>query len=250
MDWPLAIDRNTKALRQIVAALFAMLGVAGGRSLSGTVSRAQPVPERGLRSDAAAVFTLPRHVYAAIMLILRPAESALRRLIVIAAHGLKFSPRAPRPVPVGLAGFAGFAASSASRTPSFNLFDPLKLFSLEAYNNNPQPQFGFVYVDEAEFFAAHLQSTEPVNAALLFTRLRAIRAALNDIPRQAKRLARWQARQDLARREKRPLRPARLSTCRPGLPPGWRERRIHEVDDVLRECHRLVWDIENLPDTG
>ena len=247
MDWPLAIDRNTKALRQIVAALFAMLGVAPLTS---------PACGRGVTGNGrdgvgkSGSFTLPRHVYAAIMLILRPAESALRRLIVIAAHGLSFAARAPRPVPVGFAGFAGFAASSASRTPSFNLFDPLKLFSLEAYNNDAQPQFGFVYVDEAEFFAAHLQSTEPVNAALLFIRLRAIRAALNDIPRQAKRLARWQARQDLARREKRRLRPARLSTCRPGLPPGWRERRIHEVDDVLRECHRLVWDIENLPDTG
>jgi hypothetical protein len=27
---------------------------------------------------------------------------------------------------------------------------------------------------------------------------------------------------------------------RPGLPPGWRERGKHEVDTVLKECHRLV----------
>ena len=135
MDWPLAIDRNTVALRQIVAALFAMLSAAPLTS---------PACGRGVTGNArdgegkSGPFTLPRHVYAAIMLILRPAESALRRLIVIAAHGLSFASRAPRPVPVGLAGFAGFAALNASRTPSFNLFDPLKSFSLEAYNNRSE----------------------------------------------------------------------------------------------------------------
>jgi hypothetical protein len=32
---------------------------------------------------------------------------------------------------------------------------------------------------------------------------------------------------------------------RPGLPPGWRERGRHEVDDVLKECHRLVHHLED-----
>jgi hypothetical protein len=34
MDWNRAIERNSEALRKIVALLFAMLGAAGGRPLS------------------------------------------------------------------------------------------------------------------------------------------------------------------------------------------------------------------------
>jgi hypothetical protein len=37
---------------------------------------------------------------------------------------------------------------------------------------------------------------------------------------------------------------------RPGLPPGWRQRRLHEIDDVLRECHGLANDLLNAPNTG
>jgi len=32
--------------------------------------------------------------------------------------------------------------------------------------------------------------------------------------------------------QKRPMRP--------GLPPGYRQRQKHEVDEVLAECHRLA----------
>ena len=66
MDWALAIKRNREQLKAIVLALFALAGMRVGGSL----------------------FTLRRDVFAAIMLVLRPAESAVRRLIVIAAHGL------------------------------------------------------------------------------------------------------------------------------------------------------------------
>lgn len=76
MDWDLAIKRNSEALAVIIAALFAMLGDA-------TVSR------------------LPRPVYYAVLRILRPAESALRRLIVIAARGLVVKVAPSRPMPKG-----------------------------------------------------------------------------------------------------------------------------------------------------
>ncbi|MGB8816678.1 MAG: hypothetical protein WCC66_02040, partial [Rhizobiaceae bacterium] len=76
------------------------------------------------------------------------------------------------------------------------------------------------------------------------------RSALGDLPRQARRLARFQARRDLARKSSAPFKPMRLSIFRPGLPPGWRQRPIHEVDDVLRECHGLALHAVNGPDTG
>ncbi|MGB8817587.1 MAG: hypothetical protein WCC66_06660, partial [Rhizobiaceae bacterium] len=75
MDWNLAIRRNREQLRQIVMALFTLAGMRVGGSL----------------------FTLRRDVFAAILFVLRPAESAVRRLIVIAAHGLILKPKSTRP---------------------------------------------------------------------------------------------------------------------------------------------------------
>jgi len=64
MDWPLAISRNRAALLAMVGAIAALLG--GREAGAGGVAR-------GLRNAALA--------------LLRPAESAARRLIVIAARG-------------------------------------------------------------------------------------------------------------------------------------------------------------------
>ncbi len=223
MDWPLAINRNRDALRRIVAALFLMMGPGGAAKMQ-------------------------RHVYAAILMVLRPAESAVRRLIVIAAHGLSLKPRAPRPLPAAL---AGFGMGDGSKTPSFCLFDPLKHFDLDDHDNNALPRFSFDSLYEPEFDASHgFQPDVPVDAAHLFTRLRALRAALNDLPLQARRLARWQARRDVLLKANTPFKPMRITPFRPGLPPGWRQRRIHEIDDVLRECHGLARDLLNAPNTS
>src|SRR5687767_6930651 len=98
MDWALAIERNSEALKAIVAALFAMLGLAGG----------------------AAVARIPRALYRAVLGVLRPAESAMRRLIVIAARGLEVKLAPARPMPAGPFGRGG------RHRPSFQLFDPRK----------------------------------------------------------------------------------------------------------------------------
>ncbi len=260
MDWTRAVERNSEALRKIVAVMFAMLHSVdrGSSPLSvtgfardtsprkrGEVS-AKPT-ERGLRADANAnpTFTLPFRLYCAILLILRPAESALRRLIVIAARGLILKPPTAHQT---LPNFPAFAASNAARIPSFALLDPLKHFSLQDFDQNANPHTSFSSSWGASDFAPSLsQPDEPINAALLFSRMRALRAALSDIPKQARRLARWQARRDLALKAKRPTR---ISIFRPGLPPGWRQRSIHTVDDVLRECHGLALYSVNGPDTG
>ena len=75
MDWDLAIKRNSEALKGIIAELFAMLELAG----------------------LAPVARLPRSLHNAVLRVLRPAESAVRRLIVIAARGLvvKLAPLRP-----------------------------------------------------------------------------------------------------------------------------------------------------------
>jgi hypothetical protein len=78
MDRSAAIERNREALKRILLMLVGMAEMAGG----GT--------------------TLPRHLYRAILLLLRPAESAVRRLIIAAARGIVVTlpplrPRKPKP---------------------------------------------------------------------------------------------------------------------------------------------------------
>ena len=73
-----------------------------------------------------------------------------------------------------------------------------------------------------------------VNGTRLIRRLEALESALADLPRQARRLARWRMRQ-----EKSP-NPSFKSPLRRGHPPGHRKRKIHEVDDLLSECNWLA----------
>ena len=75
-----------------------------------------------------------------------------------------------------------------------------------------------------------------VNAVPLTRRLQILKSALEDLPRQARRMARWRAR-----RETMPS-PKFRSPLRPGQPPGHRRKPIHLVDEVLIECHGLAWD--------
>ena len=79
MNWDLAIKRNSEALKGIIAALFVLLGIDG----TDTVSR------------------IPQPLHRAVLRVLRPAESAVRRLIVIAARGLVVKVAPSRPMPKG-----------------------------------------------------------------------------------------------------------------------------------------------------
>jgi hypothetical protein len=226
MDWARAIERNSDALKGIVEALFAMLGLAG----DATVAR------------------IPRSVHSAVLRVLRPAESAMRRLIVIAARGLvvKLKPAASRPMPAGAIG-----KGRASR-PSFQLFDPRKNFAElrqhhRKFTRNP-PRIHFFPYDTLRPVRPPAADPAPppdalVNSERLSRRLQALKLALDDLPRQARRLARWRLRRENAKASKF------TSPLRPGPPPGHRRKPVHEVDEVLAECHWLAWDAMK-PDTS
>jgi len=221
MDWARAIERNSEALTAIVAALFAMLGLAGGDTVA----------------------KLPRSIHSAVLRVLRPAESAMRRLIVIAARGLvvKLAPSRPMPKPAGPIGKGG-----PSR-PSFQLFDPRKNFASgrrRRFTRNP-PRIHIFGSDPtvAALWAARRPAADPapppdglVNAERLTRRLQALKLALEDLPRQARRLVRWRLRRENAKA------PKFKSPLRPGHPPGYRRKPLHEVDEVLIECHGLACD--------
>jgi hypothetical protein len=218
LDWARAIERNSEALKAIVAALFVMLG-------SATVGR------------------IPRPLHRAVLSVLRPAEAAMRRLIVIAARGLVVKPMPSRPkpqVPIK-------RGNGQCRHLAFPLFDPRKRFAHQRRRGGPR-SYPRAFVLNENYELVTLLDTRPrrkaanpdgqVDAARLSARLEALKRALDDVPRQARRLVRARARRDKVPR-------LRLqSPMRPGRPPGHRKVPVHEVDHVLAECHWLARDVE------
>lgn len=209
MDWDKAIESNCSALTDIVAALLALL----------------------MAARIGAALAVPRALWRMLLIVLRPAEAAVRRLVYVAARHLKPMPAARRG-----ALFAPISASALPPAPAFALFDPLKTFTF----NEDEGGADSGSAEEGIVFSAPDET--PVNAEALHQRLRALRHALADLAGQARRLARYNGRRDAALKAGRP---ARLSPLRPGLPPGWRTRIRHDIDPVLRECHRLALDLAN-----
>ena len=229
MDWARALERNSEALKGIIEALFAMLGLDGD----------------------AAVSRIPRSVHSAVLRQLRPAESAVRRLIIIAARGLVVKLAPSRPKPGRPIGKGGPIRQSGSSRASFQLFDSRKNFAPRRRARRNPPR---IHIFESDGRLTTLWSARPpadppppadgpVGAERLSRRLQALKSALEDLPRQARRLARWRAR-----REKMQS-PKFTSPLRPGRPPGHRRKPVHLVDEVLIECHGLAWDALK-PDTS
>jgi hypothetical protein len=261
MDEIPQVVTNREALKRILAMLVAMAGMGGGT-------------------------TLPRHLYRAILLLLRPAESAVRRLIIAAARGIvvtlpPFRPRKLKPKisdtvaamrRLGLAvnlsreDFARYQAEQKAaerraarpRTLSLSLLDPMKhplrirrrytpahaaprilsLFSDAPYHRLPPPP----------------SPNDPIGAARLMLRLEAIGRALDDLPGQAQRFARWRARNDAVdarvKEGLQPWRPRRFWPLRGGRPPGGRlkcydpdarrRKNTREIDEILAHCHSMA----------
>src|SRR5262245_28980866 len=113
MNWNLAVEKNREALKRILATLVAMVAVSSRPS------------------------TRPRHLHRYVLSLLRPAEAATRRLIIVAARAIAAEPvqsapgtlrPEPRSVPNGIAAAqtpGRTPARTASRTFSFSLLDPL-----------------------------------------------------------------------------------------------------------------------------
>lgn len=224
-NWDLAIERNSEALKGIVATLFTMLGLVG----EATVSR------------------IPYRLHRAVLRVLRPAESAVRRLIVVAARSLVVKVAPSRPM---LKVHKIISKGGGSRLPAFRLYDTRKYFPelsqrrIKYTKNSPRIHvYPYDTLRPAPTPVALPPPDGLVNAARISRRLQALQLALDDLPRQAKRLVRARAR-----REKVPhLR--FQSPLRPGYPPGHRRKPIDEIDEVLTECHGLAcWAME--PDTS
>jgi hypothetical protein len=99
MDWILAAGRFHEKLLTVIAELFALARIIPGE---------RPELEAGAQHNQY-MTTLPRYVFKAVMLLLEPAEAALRRLLIIVAHGhgWAFKPRQDRGKPFPLFFSAG-----------------------------------------------------------------------------------------------------------------------------------------------
>ncbi len=222
MDWTMIIERNADRLVSVVTELFVMAGFGRG----GTAF-------------------LPRSVCHALLIVLRPAESVLRRLIIIAARGLVVRLRAAsasRAFPAGLV-----LQRDADRVPAFCLIDPLKRSAPEDFDwakdrekEQVLPRISVSGLIDPVFAATKPMTGEDdlVSPKAIRLRLLALRHALDHLPRQAMRLARWRARQQLKK-------VGRLSPFRPGFAPGYHRHKQRDIDAILGDCHyfaRQVWD--------
>ena len=211
MDWTLGIERQRDALVRMVAALLVMAGDGG---------------------------VLPRHVRTGIWRVLRPAEAAFRRLVVVVKVVFKIEAggAVPRggPVPV----IPRVSGDAAARIPAFALFDARKSFKARSSVRGRKPQPNIRFFDEVQVFepVVVISPDDDVSAAHLMRRLKALHVALGDVPKQARRLARWEAKRQAVRAETGKY----IAPMRPGKPPGHRDRGRHPVDFVLKDCHEMA----------
>jgi hypothetical protein len=260
VDWSAAIEKNREALKRILAALVAMDGLADDRP-----------------------GTLPRHLHRAVLRLLRPAEAATRRLVIVAARGF--------------GGYLAAAALALTETDAdypaqrrrhrhcdaawrcwtppacplgFQLLDPLPRWESRPRRVAARsvPRISVPGYSTPFPIPPPPSPDDPVDAARLGRRFAALALALDDLPAHARRFARWRARgadaivaqnknRDAAAQtgETRHLpyrraRPRRIWPLRPGRPPGWRRRPEYEVHEVLNVTHGLAFDVLERRDTS
>ncbi|MEO3999245.1 hypothetical protein [Mesorhizobium sp. CAU 1732] len=277
MDWDKAIERNRVALHRILAMLVAMVR-SGPRS--GTESQRFGFPSERTPEAIAegwACSTLPRHLHRAVLRLLRPAESATRRLIILVARGLLLPPprpRRPEPIVLGKTGASAGGKPAGPRSLTLPLFDPLPRQTPRRPTPSAVPRIcvpGFT-VPFPVAVRRPPMAGDPIDTARLTLRLSALASALDDLPGHARRFARWTAARDAVgaqnkgrdaaaaqhreqqSRSANPRIVGRIWPLRPGQPPGRHRakgrRQVHEVHHVLGELHELaLWALEgpNVP---
>ena len=287
MDWNLAIERNHAALGRIVAMLVAMAGLASLTSpLAGEDGSARRGEAEALAEPGEGCFspapTLPRHLHRAILRLLRPAESAVRRLVVVMARGLVVTLAPPRPRKAR-------PAQPSCASPAAPAFISRRAPALQG----PPPPCG-----EGLGVGVRPRARSPCRCS---TRSGPFAPGRSGRSRTAFRASRFPAspRRFPSCRAARPrptirsTRPAlrcasrrsvpHLTTCpdrpvaspvggprgdhkkkqdagrtrrvwplRPGRPPGQRpaNRRTHEVHEILHDLHGLAFDVLEHPDTS
>ncbi|SMH32087.1 hypothetical protein [Mesorhizobium australicum] len=265
IDWDGVIERNVRLLGPIVATLCVMAGLFERPSAR---SHSEGPGEGYLPSP-----TLPRRWHRAVYRLLRAAEAAVRRLIIVVGRDMVAAEPVLAPlktrsgplvthIPVrpglGLA-CAGPAEVPAEANPprklAFSLLDPLPDPTRPPFlmRSSGVPRMSVPgWTPLFPVAPRHEPSpNDPIDAGYLRRRVDALSRALADLPRQAQRLARWRARCEALRKARRVRR---LSTLRPGRAYGLRRpgspRPEHPIDDILRDLHYFAWEAQEPRDTS
>ena len=221
MDYTKALERNFDALAAIILALGAML-------------------RAGIIGDG----RITKILRLAVLRILTPAESAVRRLIVIAARDLPWPSLWQNWYP-GEPGEREKPEGPVTRL-AFPLFERQNAAPKSLKTSGPRIRsLSEPGRDPAGFPAAPLAPPpiDPtVDARRLWLRFEALHNALAGLPAEARRLVWHQARRGLSKK----LAPR--PPLRSGNPPGHRKKRTQEIDDVLKEFQFLAE--EALADTS
>ena len=268
---------DSAALREDPQAEKSKLSPAPGQSGEGYATTA----DCGLPIAA----TLPRRLHRAVLRLLRPAESAARRLIVVAAKTLPETPpeaeTPPGPArPARHTGGKDNAAVAVLRSLGIAVVLPPSAVPAPRRAvpavRRPRTFIALPLVDRLRNPGAARPRTvpphaaprilsfggavphrlppppapdDPLDATRLVLRLRAVAEALDDLPRQARRFVRLQALR--ARARARGVW-RRLSPLRVGRPPGQfcaaSRRPRHEIHEILRDLNHFAH--EALPDTS
>ncbi len=272
MDWKIAIKRNRKVLGDIVAELVALAQqsprhprpcgedlpasapsstLAGGCG-DGPVKIAQNTrqlnsgdPRHRGGDDAAEPATTfqPPSLRRSVLRILRPAESALRRLIVVVAAMLSLKAREGGPdgtdkKEIQLPDFSTFATYDT--LPAFQLIDPRK--PIDGMMRPIASGIPRICVPGVFDPVPLKKPDHTLQAVKLIRHIRKLQYALHTLPKQARRLNRL-----MARRAKAEAGPGKVGPIRPGHPPGFRKRPREPVDDILNECQWLAMECQRQP---
>lgn len=262
--------------------------------------------DSGVGGDSAAVrafrrlcdpCTISRRIHTMVRHILLPAEAATRRLIVVIAADLptpvlrswelrrvRRVAGAVKPIALPRTFVPGvmaplFAAAPPPpvstapkppvRMPRFSLIDPMKRFHRRRYAQTACPPRASDPGRWRQPPPVRLPPTpyDRLPDQRLMRRVCALAAALDDLPEQARRFARWRAFRDYRltlplagrvapqARVRSRERYAGLYPLRVGRPPGAPPLRLprhrwSEAQGVVHETHGLAWRALNPPDTS
>ena len=262
MDWNAAIEKNREALKRVLAMLVAMAGLRGPFTFfpqEGASPQGLALAEKSKLSPAP---TLPRRLHRAVLRLLRPAEAAARRLVIVAARGLvvevpparprKPNTASPQARKTGMTStiLRNGGLPATPRTLALPLLDPLRPWG---GRHRPVarsvPRISVPGYSVPFPVAAPPSPDDPIDARRLLLRLQAIGRVLDNLPVEAKRFALWRARgADAAGTQNKETRGPfrRVWPLRPGRPPGWRRNPKHEVHEILNVAHGLaIWALED-----
>ncbi|QKV19431.1 hypothetical protein [Oricola thermophila] len=221
---------------------------ANAGSPSPDALRAPPSPARGEgRSEPATPVTVTirpappappeKPLPGAPQLVRVPVNLGLANLRIVPDPEPEQEEKPDGPVPLG-------------PIPAFPLIDPRKRFDFTRPRRRyarTRPRIRLLGDNPFPVYMRHPPLPEPdlrlpgdaVPAVTLLRRLVSARMALDNIHREARRLARHEAR---VRHRPPDSRRVIYTALRPGPPPGHRKRGRHAIDEVLGECHRVaVW---------